>query len=150
MSCAFLWPRAYMSAQPLQLCLILWDPMGYSPPGSSVHEDSPGKNMEWVAMPSSRGSSWPRDQTHVSCIPCITGGFFTAESPGKALLWPHRLPNVCTRNLLSLCSSLGSVILTWLYFSSPFPIEKIQKGHLSFPLEKCRCQWENYLSFCIK
>ena len=30
--------------------------------------------LEWVVMPSSRGSSQPRDQTHVSCI---TGGFFT-------------------------------------------------------------------------
>ena len=30
--------------------------------------------LEWVAMPSSRGSSQPRDQTQVSCI---AGGFFT-------------------------------------------------------------------------
>ena len=37
--------------------------------------------LEWVAMPSSRGSSQPRDQTHVSCI---TGGFFTIEPPGKS------------------------------------------------------------------
>ena len=29
---------------------------------------------EWVAMPSSRESSQPRDQTQVSCI---VGGFFT-------------------------------------------------------------------------
>ena len=28
----------------LQLCLILWDPMGFSLPGSAVHGDSPGKN----------------------------------------------------------------------------------------------------------
>ena len=27
--------------------------------------------LEWVAMPSSRGSSQPRDQTHVSCVSCI-------------------------------------------------------------------------------
>ena len=32
-----------------------------------------------VAMPSSRGSSWPRDPTSVSCISCIAGGFFTTE-----------------------------------------------------------------------
>ena len=32
-------------AQPLQLCLTLCDPMDCSPPGSSVHEDSPGKNI---------------------------------------------------------------------------------------------------------
>ena len=27
--------------------------------------------LEWVAMPSSRGSSWPRDRTHVSYVSCI-------------------------------------------------------------------------------
>ena len=27
--------------------------------------------LEWVAMPSSRGSSWPRDQTHISYVSCI-------------------------------------------------------------------------------
>ena len=31
-------------AKLLQLCLILCDPMDYSPPGFSVHGDSPGKN----------------------------------------------------------------------------------------------------------
>ena len=31
--------------------------------------------LEWVAMPSSKGSSQPRDQTQVSCI---AGGFFTS------------------------------------------------------------------------
>ena len=38
--------------------------------------------LEWVAMPSSRGSSWPRDQTRVSCGPCIAGRFFTMEPSG--------------------------------------------------------------------
>ena len=33
--------------------------------------------LEWVAISSSRGSSWPRDQTHLSCISCIAGAFFT-------------------------------------------------------------------------
>ena len=34
-----------------QLCLILWDPIDYSPPGSSVHGDSPGKNTGVGAFP---------------------------------------------------------------------------------------------------
>ena len=46
-------------------------------------QDSPGKIQEWVAMPSSRGFSRPRDQTHVSCVSCIAGRFFTTELPGK-------------------------------------------------------------------
>ena len=33
--------------------------------------------LEWVAIYYSRGSSWPRDWTHVSYISCIAGRFFT-------------------------------------------------------------------------
>ena len=39
--------------------------------------------LEWVAMPSSRESSQPRDQNHGPCVSCIAGGFFTAELLGK-------------------------------------------------------------------
>ena len=56
--------------------------MDYSPPGSSVHGIFPARILEWVAMPHSRGSSWPRDRTWVSSI---AGGFFTPESPGKPI-----------------------------------------------------------------
>ena len=45
-----------------------FDLMDYSPPGSSVHEILQARILEWVSMPSSRGSSRPRDQTCVSCI----------------------------------------------------------------------------------
>ena len=44
----------------------------YSPTGSSVHGILQAKILEWVAMPSSRGSSQPRAQTQVSHI---AGGF---------------------------------------------------------------------------
>ena len=39
---------------------------------------------EWVAMPSSRGSSQLRDQTHVSCVFGIAGRFFTVWATGEA------------------------------------------------------------------
>ena len=48
--------------------------MDCSPPGSSVHRILQAKILEWVAISSSRGSSWPRDWTWVSCI---AGRFFT-------------------------------------------------------------------------
>ena len=51
--------------------------MDSSLPGSSGHGDSPGKNPQWVAMPSSMGSFQPRDQTQASSI---TGRFFTREA----------------------------------------------------------------------
>ena len=40
-----------------QSCLNLGDPMDCSPPGSSVHGILQARTLEWVAMPSSRGSS---------------------------------------------------------------------------------------------
>ena len=64
----------------IQLCPTLSDPMDHSLPGSSFREDSPGKDspgfsriLEWIAQPSSRGSSQPNDQTQVSHI---AGRFF--------------------------------------------------------------------------
>ena len=51
-----------------QTCPTLCDPMGCSPPGSSVHGIFQAVILEWVAISSSRASSWPRDQTHISCI----------------------------------------------------------------------------------
>ena len=46
---------------------FLW-PHGCSPPGSSVRGILQARISEWAAMPSSRGSSWPRDRTWVSRI----------------------------------------------------------------------------------
>ena len=57
-----------------QLCLTLCDPMDCSPPGSSVHGILQARILEWVAMPSSRGSSQPRDRTQVCGF---AGRFFT-------------------------------------------------------------------------
>ena len=56
----------------------LWSPMDYRPPVSSAHGI-----FEWVAMPSSRESSWPRNWTYISSISCIAGGFFTTEPSEK-------------------------------------------------------------------
>ena len=53
------------------------------PMGFSVHGILQVRILEWVAIFSSRGSSWPRDQTRVSCISCIAGGFFPTVPPGK-------------------------------------------------------------------
>ena len=53
-------------AQSLQSGPILCDPLNYSLPGSSVHGILQEKIPEWVVMPSSRGTSRPRDRTSIS------------------------------------------------------------------------------------
>ena len=47
---------------------ILSDSTDYSSPGSSVHGMFQARILEWVSISSSRGSSRPRDRTHISCI----------------------------------------------------------------------------------
>ena len=55
--CACVCVRVFVCAKSIQSCLTLCNLMDYSPQGSCVHRDSPGKNAGGVAMPSSRGSS---------------------------------------------------------------------------------------------
>ena len=62
--------------------LTLCNPMDCSLPGSLVHGILQAGILEWVAISSSRGSSWPKDQTGVFCL---AGGFFTTEPPGKPM-----------------------------------------------------------------
>ena len=50
--------------------LVLLDPMDYSTPSSSVHGFLQARILEWVTIPSSRGSSRPRDQTRFSYVSC--------------------------------------------------------------------------------
>ena len=58
-------------AKSLQSCPILCNPMDYSLPGSSVHSILQAGILEWVAMPSSRGSSRSRNPICVSYVSCI-------------------------------------------------------------------------------
>ena len=51
-----------------QLCPTLCDPMDCSLPGSSTHGIFQARILEWVAISFSRGTSWPRDRSQVSCI----------------------------------------------------------------------------------
>ena len=57
-----------------QSCLTLCNPMDCSPPGSYVQGILQARILEWVAIPFSRESFWPRDRTQVSCI---AGRYFT-------------------------------------------------------------------------
>ena len=63
-------------------CPTLCNPMNYSPPSYSVHGILQARILQWVAMPSSRGSSRPKDWIWVSCI---AGRFFTGEAQWKKL-----------------------------------------------------------------
>ena len=67
-------------AKSLQFVRLFADPLDCSPPGSSVHGILQARILEWDSMPSSRGSSQPRDQTPISYASCIGRQFFTSST----------------------------------------------------------------------
>ena len=84
-----------------QSCPALCNPIDCNPPDSSVHRIPQARILEWVAIPFSTGSLWPRDQTWVSCI---AGRFFTVWTTREA----SRLPGS------SVCGILQARILKWV------------------------------------
>ena len=76
--------------------------MDCSPLGSSLCRILQARILEWVAMPSARGSSPPRERTCISCSSCIASGLFTAESPGI-----HSKQVVEESDTVSTCGSAG-------------------------------------------
>ena len=72
----YIWEKflssAYLHAKTLSRVWLFATPMEQNLPGFSVHGILQARILEWIAIPSSRGSSPPRDQTHVSYISCIT------------------------------------------------------------------------------
>ena len=72
-ACSSLYPFTVISHACMcaQLCLTLCNTIDYSPSGLSVHGILQARILEWVTAPFYRGSSWPRNWTHVSCISWI-------------------------------------------------------------------------------
>ena len=58
--------------------------MDCSRSGSSVREILQARILEWVAIPFSRGPSWPRDGSQVSCI---AGKFFTVWATREVVFY---------------------------------------------------------------
>ena len=91
--------------------------MDCSPPRSSVHEILPERILEWVAIPFSKGSSWPRDWTQVSCL---AGGFFTMSHEDELKL-PKKEHN-------------------WFYYVTEESIDReIMVASLDLMVQKSKC-----------
>ena len=88
-----------------QLCLILCNPMNYSPPASSVHGIFLARILGSIAISSFRRSSWPRDRICVSCTgKWILYHWATREAPFTPLGF-----------LQLLCSSTSrTIIIFWI------------------------------------
>ena len=113
-------------AKQLQSCPILCDPMDCSPPGFSVHGILQARILEWVAISSSRVSSWLRDQIQVYSAPALTGRFFTTSATWEAPPQQEKPPQweaaaaVVAAKLLQSCPTLCDPIDSNL-LGSPVP-----------------------------
>ena len=122
-------------AQSLQSYLTVCVPMDCSPPGSSVHGILQARILEWVAVPSSRGSSQPRGRTQVSLI---AGGFFTSWATREA----HTSTSISRLLQFKPMLFKGLLyfflnwihIIDWLCLVLPF-----KQAELTFLLTFCRC-----------
>ena len=109
----------------------LCDPMDCSPPGFSVYGILQARILEWVAIPFSRGSYWPRDRTQVSCI---AGRFFT--------VWATReVQYMCINQFFSSCSSFSfniSVLMLkppWFFVVVVSPLHNLLFLQISITIE---------------
>ena len=114
----FLW-GVYMRAKSLQSCLTLCDSMDCSPPGSSVHGILQARILEWVAMPSSRGSSHPPQESNQHLLNLLhwQAGSLPLPPPGKPF-FGGTCPN-SVKHTTFLCKySLGSPVpkVVWVSF----------------------------------
>ena len=120
-------------------------------PGSSFHGILQARILEWVAMPSSRGSFWPRDWTHVFCI---AGRFFTQLShPGST----DFLPILTLFALSASVALISRLILKPLGKQDSLPASPVTssqpeppRGSLTLHQASTRLplsQWDDILSF---
>ena len=104
--------------------------MDCSLPGSSVPGISQARILEWVAMPSSRGSSWPRNWTRVSYI---AGGFFASWATREAHtdpMWSYSFPSLRIPSIPGWILSLH--LQHWFSFALQTPVAM----YSSTPLNK--------------
>ena len=129
----------YVCVLVIQLCPALRDPVDCSLPGSSVHGILQARILEWVAISFSRGSSWPRDQTQVSCI---AGSFFT--------IWATReVPTLQYLPLKTSLKSLPELAPVW-FFSLSHTYHALVIPSLPAPRTPLFPPWDFVLVFAPK
>ena len=102
-------------AQLLQSCPTLC-----SQPGPSVHGVLQARILEQVAMPmpSSRGSSWPKDRTCMPCVSCIAGGFLPLSHWGNPQNYQVHMANKRQAQVKKLPAHLFKIFISFPWFSS--------------------------------
>ena len=126
--------RIYFSVLVTQQCLTLCDSMDHSLPGYSVLGILQARILEWVAIPSSRGSSHSRDLTQDSCT---AGRFFTSWAT-----WEAQDITVTSTEKLTQITVSGHGSHTLLHVRTTRMLLKIlMSGPTLKPLNQNLCYW---------
>ena len=97
--------------------------MDFRPPGSSVHWIFQARILEWVVISFSRGTSWLRDWTRISC----TGGRFSTDWATREALCILNHHTVYLKNhIYSIC---GGGVCVYSFITS-VKLEKIMKIYI--------------------
>ena len=89
----------------------LWTVVDKAPQSMGIFQE---RILDWVAMPSSWGSSQPRDGTQVSMSPALAGGFFATELLGKPLYIGLEHISLGLKNYIPICSSQYLSVYTYI------------------------------------
>ena len=101
-----------MHAQALSHVQLFGDPMDYSPQGFSVHGIFQARIVERFVISFSRGSSWPRDRTQVSCVSCT----------GRRILYRPRHLGAWFQMPPTLAQSILTALSRWMNLGVTFNI----------------------------
>ena len=122
-----------------QSCPTLCNHMDCSLPGSSAHGILQARILQWVAYLFSRGTSWPRNQTRVSCI---AGGFFTKSLAAAAAKSLQSCPTLCDPIDRSPPGSpVHGILQARIWRGLPFPAPVILSG------ASILCRWHYFILF---
>ena len=132
----------FLCVQLLQSCLTVCDPMDCDPPSFSVHEISQARILEWAAIFFYRESSWPRNQTLISCVSCTDRSLplcgTSAFSKSSLYIWKFLVHVLLKPSLKNFEHNLFSMqnecncMVVWAFFGTallwdwnenwPFPV----------------------------
>ena len=124
--------KLHLWAKWLQSCPTLCGPTDYSPP---VHGILQARILEWVAIPFSWGSSWPRDWT---CVSCLLLRQVDSLQAAHTTLNAFKPPVEWTKNsLMCVTTSLGRLGRGASYRPEPDPGGHTDPPSAKLPVKNC-------------
>ena len=115
-------------------CVWLCNTMHCNPPSSSVLGILQARILQWVAMLSSRRSSWPRDQTKSLMSPAFKGEFLTTSATWKTAIPQYKIKGFKKIKWLCQCRPSATADIFRLETRMLFKCSMMSLPHPSYSL----------------